>query len=66
MAHMTSRSAEHKVKTNLSIRPEVRRRLNGFAELTSRTLSASVELLVTEALDARHFPHEEGSVGVRR
>lgn len=39
--------------TTLRFSPDVRRRLDEFATNSRRTLTAAVELLVTEALDAR-------------
>lgn len=38
--------------TNLKLDPEVRRRLAEFASRTHRTLTASANMLLTEALDA--------------
>lgn len=38
--------------TNLKLDPEVRRRLAEFAARTHRTLTASANMLLTEALDA--------------
>lgn len=42
-----------KIKTHLTLDPTVRARLDDFATRTNRTLTASIEMLVTEALDAR-------------
>lgn len=38
--------------TNVRLDPEVRRRLAEFAEHTHRTITASMNMLLTEALDA--------------
>ena len=38
--------------TNLKLRPETRQRLEAFALRTHRTLTASADMLLNEALDA--------------
>lgn len=43
---------EQTTSTNLRLNPEVRRRLAEFAQRTHRTLTASMNMLLTEALDA--------------